>query len=138
MALDKAFAFVGLDRSSRYCGRGVLDGSAGAEDLTLRSSCALICFLSWIFSWCLFFWYSFARRPVSFCASSEALCASRACLFRLRSSWSSLHVMYQHSASEHYVEQRIHTACHAASASAQCIRSEAFCVYCVVMEVLNI
>jgi hypothetical protein len=90
LALLKAFAFVGFDLSRRYCGRGVLEGSVGAEDLTLRSSCALICFFIWIFSWCLFFWYSFARRPVNFCASSEALCPSLAALFRVLSSWSSL------------------------------------------------
>jgi hypothetical protein len=90
LALLKAFAFVGFDLSRRYCGRGVLEGSVGAEDLTFRSSCALICFFIWIFSWCLFFWYNFARRPVSFWASSEALCPSLAALFRVLSSWSSL------------------------------------------------
>ncbi len=45
LALLKAFAFVGFDLSKRYCGTGVLEGSVGAEDLTFRSSCALICFL---------------------------------------------------------------------------------------------
>jgi hypothetical protein len=50
LALLKALAFVGFDLSSRYCGRGVLEGSAGAEDLTFRSSCALIRFLIWILS----------------------------------------------------------------------------------------
>jgi len=29
---------VGFDRSRRYCGTGVLEGSLGADDLTLRSS----------------------------------------------------------------------------------------------------
>jgi hypothetical protein len=38
MALDKAFALVGFERSRRYCGKGVLEGSAGADDLTFRSS----------------------------------------------------------------------------------------------------
>ena len=90
LALLKALAFVGFDLSSRYCGRGVLEGSAGAEDLTFRSSWALICFFICIFSWCLFFWYNFARKPVNFCASSEALCPSLAAFLRVLSSWSSL------------------------------------------------
>jgi len=38
LALLKAFAFVGFVLSKRYCGRGVLEGSAGAEDFTFRSS----------------------------------------------------------------------------------------------------
>lgn len=50
LALLKAFALVGFDLSRRYCGRGVLEGSLGAEDLTFRSSCALICFFICIFS----------------------------------------------------------------------------------------
>lgn len=29
---------MGFDRSRRYCGTGVLEGSLGADDLTLRSS----------------------------------------------------------------------------------------------------
>ncbi len=56
IALDSAFAFVGCDLSSRYCGSGVDEGSAGADDLTLRSSWALICFFIWIFSAWRFFW----------------------------------------------------------------------------------
>ena len=62
IALLNALEVVGFDRSRRYCGRGVLEGSFGAEDLTLRSS-TLICFFIWIFSWCLFFWYNFALKP---------------------------------------------------------------------------
>ena len=50
IALDSAFALVGCDRSSKYWGRGVEDGSEGAADLTFRSSWALICFFIWIFS----------------------------------------------------------------------------------------
>src|ERR1700709_1025539 len=38
LALLRAFAFVGFDLSRRYCGRGVFEGSAGADDLTFRSS----------------------------------------------------------------------------------------------------
>ena len=56
IALDRALAFVVCERSSRYCGSGVDDGSEGAEDLTLRSSWALICFFIWIFSAWRFFW----------------------------------------------------------------------------------
>ena len=44
IALDNALALVGCVRSSKYCGKGVEDGLAGAEDLTLRCSCARICF----------------------------------------------------------------------------------------------
>ena len=33
LALLKAFAFVGFDLSRRYCGRGVVEGSVGIEDL---------------------------------------------------------------------------------------------------------
>jgi hypothetical protein len=50
IALDSAFALVGCVRSKRYCGKGVDDGSEGAADLTVRSSCARICFFIWIFS----------------------------------------------------------------------------------------
>lgn len=43
--------FVVWFLSKRYDGKGVDEGSAGAKlDLTLRSSCALICFFIWIFS----------------------------------------------------------------------------------------
>lgn len=47
-----AFAlFVVWFLSNRYDGKGVDEGSAGAElDLTFRSSWALICFFIWIFS----------------------------------------------------------------------------------------
>src|ERR1700693_1295422 len=50
IAEDKALAFVGFDRSSKYCGSGVDEGSFGVDDLTFLSSCALICFFICIFS----------------------------------------------------------------------------------------
>jgi len=40
----RALAFDGLLRSSKYCGSGSEEGSAGAADLTLLSSFALIAF----------------------------------------------------------------------------------------------
>lgn len=90
LALLKAFAFVGFDLSRRYWGRGVLEGSAGAEDLTFRSSWALICFFICIFSFLRFCWYNLARKPVSFCAFSDSLWPSLAVRLRALSSWSSL------------------------------------------------
>jgi len=42
LALLKAFAFVGFDLSRRYCGRGVVEGSAGAEDLRKNKELALL------------------------------------------------------------------------------------------------
>src|SRR4051794_284327 len=39
MADESAFAVVGCDLSSRYGGRGCVEGSAGALDLRLRCSC---------------------------------------------------------------------------------------------------
>ena len=50
MALESALALVASERSSRYCGSGVLEGSSGADDLTFFSSCALMRFFIWIFS----------------------------------------------------------------------------------------
>src|SRR5271154_6278681 len=73
IAEDSPFAFFSDDLSSRYCGRGVEDGSAVSEDLMLRSSCALMVFFIWIFSLWRFCWYSLARRPRRFCEFSEAL-----------------------------------------------------------------
>lgn len=50
IALDNAFAVVGCVRSRRYCGKGVEDGSEGAADLTVFSSCSRILFFICIFS----------------------------------------------------------------------------------------
>src|SRR4051812_10310301 len=44
IALERALALVSCDRSSRYWGRGVLEGSSGAADLTFFSSWALMRF----------------------------------------------------------------------------------------------
>lgn len=49
IAEDNAFASLPCERSSRYCGMGVEDGSAGPADLTEDSWWALMVFLSWIF-----------------------------------------------------------------------------------------
>lgn len=88
ICVDSAFAFVGFALSSRYEGIGFAGSFSAAAPLTLRSSCALIVFRSWIFSWWRFLAYSLALRPRRFCAFSEALCPSRAAFLRVRSSWS--------------------------------------------------
>ena len=50
IALDNALALEACDLSKRYSGKGVEEGSLGPEDLTLRSSWALILFFICIFS----------------------------------------------------------------------------------------
>lgn len=50
ICVDSAFAFVGFALSSRYEGIGFAGSFSAAAPLTLRSSCALIVFRSWIFS----------------------------------------------------------------------------------------
>lgn len=56
IALESALALVSCERSSKYCGKGVLEGSSGVEDLTFFSSCALMRFFICIFSAWRFCW----------------------------------------------------------------------------------
>ena len=118
--LLNAFASLPFPLSSRYCGNGWEEGSEGADDLTVFSSCARICLRIWIFSACRAFWWSFARRPRRFWAEAEAAWVERAMRLRVRSSWSSLWEVWLGGCAVDE-EGGGHTACHAAFASARCV-----------------